>query len=91
VRWRGGASLNINDDDLTIGRNQYQHHASLGNDCWPGAEKRAERSFALDAALWMSRELGVAVETEAGNAKGAPPLFVKTLFEIQVQSVSSSG
>jgi hypothetical protein len=30
VRWRGGASLNINDDDLTVGCNQYQHdHVTL--------------------------------------------------------------
>jgi hypothetical protein len=30
VRWRGGASLNVNDDDLTVGRNQYQHdHVTL--------------------------------------------------------------
>jgi hypothetical protein len=25
VRWRNGASFNVNDDDLTLGRNQYQH------------------------------------------------------------------
>jgi hypothetical protein len=30
VRWRGGTSLNINDDDLTVRRNQYQHdHVTL--------------------------------------------------------------
>ena len=26
VRWRAGASFKVNDDDLTVGRNQYQHH-----------------------------------------------------------------
>jgi hypothetical protein len=25
VRWRGGASLNVNDDDLVVGRDQYWH------------------------------------------------------------------
>jgi hypothetical protein len=25
VRWRAGTPFNVNDDDLTIGRNQCQH------------------------------------------------------------------
>jgi hypothetical protein len=25
VRWRAGPSFNVNDDNLTAGRNQYQH------------------------------------------------------------------
>jgi hypothetical protein len=30
VRWRAGASFNINDEDVTVGRNQYQHdHVTL--------------------------------------------------------------
>jgi hypothetical protein len=33
VRWRGGASLNVNDDDLTFGRNQYRHGYVTLNDC----------------------------------------------------------
>jgi hypothetical protein len=26
VRWRAGASFNVDDDDLAVGRNQYCHH-----------------------------------------------------------------
>jgi hypothetical protein len=25
VRWRAGSSFTVDDDDLTVGRNQYQH------------------------------------------------------------------
>jgi len=29
VRWRAGTSFSVNDDDLTLSRNEYQHDASL--------------------------------------------------------------
>jgi hypothetical protein len=26
--WRAGASFNVHDEDLTVGRNQYRHHGA---------------------------------------------------------------
>ena len=47
---RGGASLNVNDDDLAVGGDQYRHDYDPTSDCRAlGARSRAERwSFADD-------------------------------------------
>jgi hypothetical protein len=53
VRRRGGASLNINDDDLAVGRDQYRHRS-------PPYESLSRLEFTFRGGIERGSEIVVA-------------------------------
>jgi hypothetical protein len=55
----GGAALNVNDDDLAVGGDQYRNDDDLLNDCRAlGARNELNRSFADDGRVSLTDERG---------------------------------